>query len=295
MISRSLDGTMKYWDTSTPMNVKKEPLLSWSDLPTESVYTRCVACPDAEYAVTGTCTKDGKDEVKIFSLRTANEECSLPSPGATRFHWCPQINHIIVGNVKGGVALKYNPRSSRGGALEFLSKEEKKNVKSIIDSEVGYVPMAIPADDKEAMAEHGINLRRDGSMTELSQRQRLNRAKREKEGANPGKSTKPPEDGGPAIKMSMRTKSYLETFGVNEATRGDAQKNLLSMSEDSGIDDYLLRAYVHTQPEKMLDYSHDESEGDQLLKGKHCPKCGKRLCSCGFMTQQESDAKRQKT
>eukprot|EP00397_Hematodinium_sp_SG-2012_P028865 GEMP01030434.1.p1 GENE.GEMP01030434.1~~GEMP01030434.1.p1 ORF type:complete len:466 (+),score=125.56 GEMP01030434.1:700-2097(+) len=294
MLSRSLDGTMKLWNLAAPFDPNRPPQYAWLDLPTESTYTSCTACPDSEYAITGTCAKKGGDVVKIFSMRTGKEECvtSLKA-GATCIQWSAQINQIIVGNVKGGVAVKYNPKSSRSGAMEFLSKEERQNVKSVIDNELGYIPIAVPADDREAMRAAGVNLRRDGTLKEMTRQQR----NRERLKANQKTITPPKPDalsegavGENRTKMSLQTKSYLDTFGKDQTATEDAQKVLLSYTEDGKLDEYLFRAYTDTQPDKLLDYSQrDETEGDRLLTGRHCPKCGRKLCSCGYMKKEEED------
>merc|ERR1712060_902177 len=65
----------------------------------------------------------------------------------------------------------------------------------------------------------------------------------------------------------------------------DAQRALLAYAEKTEKDPQLFgSAYAKTQPENLLDWSVDESEGDKrmsaTLKGDFCRKCGQKVCRC---------------
>lgn len=296
MLSRSLDGTMKLWNFQD-FNAKAPPEREWKDLPTESPYTQCGVCPDQEYAVTATCDKKGQNEVKLFSMSTGEEIIASPMvAGATRLHWSAQINQIIIGDVKGGVTVKYNTKSSRDGALKFANKADVRNIKTLIDEELTFNQIVVPHDDKSALRQHGILLKRDGKLKEMSktQRKREEKAARQKTRTpnfpgtfNPDEHVEEKKE----VHMSISTKAYLEKFGKNIASTVDSQQHLLSYEDDGKIEvDYLMKAYKETQPEKILDWSdrdHGLTEGEKLLRGRHCPKCGKKLCSCGYMAKEE--------
>jgi len=298
MLSRSMDGTMKLWEMKKPMNPKAPPLRVWDNLPNDCAQTGCYICPDNEYAVTGTCDKKSESNaLKIFSITTGEEVGSSPLiAGATRVHWSSQINQIIVGTVKGGVTVKYNPKSSREGAMCFIAKEDVRNVKSIIDQEITTSQVVVPHDDRDAMKEHGIMMRRDGTLREMRKGERKRELAKNKQKTQvpprPGVFN-PDEHADNKVALKWTTKAYLDRFGKNDATAVDSQKHLLSYNDDGKLEDeYMFRAYKESQPEKLLDYSdRDMTEGDKLLQGRHCPKCGKKLCSCGFLAKE--DEKRQ--
>merc|ERR1712039_874543 len=65
----------------------------------------------------------------------------------------------------------------------------------------------------------------------------------------------------------------------------DAQKALLAYSDKVDKNPSLVdHAYAKTQPQKILDWSVEESEGDKRmsanLKGDFCRKCGQKVCRC---------------
>jgi len=294
MLSRSMDGTMKLWELKKDfMNPKAPPLRVWDNLPTDCIQTSCHVCPDNEYAVTGTCDKKSSNVLKLFSISTGDEVGSSPlTAGASRLHWSSQINQILIGDVKGGVTVKYNPKSSREGAMCFLAKEDVRNMKTIVDNEICSAKIIVPHDDRDALKEHGIMMRRDGTMREMKRgerkREQNKKFQKTKEPPRPG-AFNPDEQGDDAVVQKLTTRAYLERFGKNEATAVDSQKHLLQYNDDGKLDDeYMFRAYKESQPDKMLDYSdRDMTDGDRLLQGRHCPKCGKKLCSCGFLANEE--------
>ncbi|SPJ10745.1 WD-repeat protein, putative [Plasmodium sp. DRC-Itaito] len=49
-------------------------------------------------------------------------------------------------------------------------------------------------------------------------------------------------------------------------------------------DDYFMKAYKYTQPNKIIDYSSEEQqEYSNFLKRPKCPQCGIKNCVCGYM------------
>ncbi|SOV77319.1 WD-repeat protein, putative [Plasmodium sp. gorilla clade G3] len=49
-------------------------------------------------------------------------------------------------------------------------------------------------------------------------------------------------------------------------------------------DDYFMKAYKYTQPNKIIDYSSaEEQEYSNILKRPKCPQCGIKNCVCGYM------------
>lgn len=63
------------------------------------------------------------------------------------------------------------------------------------------------------------------------------------------------------------------------------QEVLRKYQPKPGEDCAYSRAYKNNP--KILDYTRDEDDDEdkaqQLLKGQHCPKCGRKICTCGYM------------
>ncbi|KYN97789.1 WD-repeat protein, putative, partial [Plasmodium reichenowi] len=76
----------------------------------------------------------------------------------------------------------------------------------------------------------------------------------------------------------------------------DHIKNLPNINDDNIVevlrnrelnkkgDDYFMKAYKYTQPNKIIDYSSSqEQEYSNILKRPKCPQCGIKNCVCGYM------------
>ncbi|CAE7501551.1 unnamed protein product [Symbiodinium pilosum] len=86
-------------------------------------------------------------------------------------------------------------------------------------------------------------------------------------------------------------------------TDTDSQKALLEyqdrISADTATKTMLVdTAYAKTQPQKILDYSEDLSEGDKrmmlAMKGEFCRKCGMKNCRCVDYSKYGEGTKKQR-
>ncbi len=77
--------------------------------------------------------------------------------------------------------------------------------------------------------------------------------------------------------------------GRSEVPVSSMQKYLLSFDEKLKGDEpsWVGNAYKRTQPDPVLDYSDVQGSADSLLKKakQFCPRCGLKMCTCGFMTR----------
>ncbi|CAE7480268.1 unnamed protein product [Symbiodinium natans] len=85
-------------------------------------------------------------------------------------------------------------------------------------------------------------------------------------------------------------------------TDTDSQKALLEyqdkISADTAKSTLVDGAYSRTQPQKILDYSEEQSEGDKrmmlAMKGEFCRKCGMKNCRCVDYSKYGEGAKKQR-
>merc|ERR1739838_1029868 len=68
------------------------------------------------------------------------------------------------------------------------------------------------------------------------------------------------------------------------AVEVDSQKALLKYADKAKEWGLFDKAYEKSQPQKLLDYTEEQSEGDQrmqlALSGDFCRKCGQKVCRC---------------
>merc|ERR1712151_103147 len=97
-------------------------------------------------------------------------------------------------------------------------------------------------------------------------------------------STISPEDHGGSFAAAV-----LKSGAKRLTAEKDSQKALLAYHEKTEQtaktkENFIFRAYLETQPERILDYSVEQSEGDkrmsELMAGDFCRKCGMKVCRC---------------
>ncbi|EUR71386.1 hypothetical protein C923_03114 [Plasmodium falciparum UGT5.1] len=89
---------------------------------------------------------------------------------------------------------------------------------------------------------------------------------------------------------------FITDDNNNNLNYHDDIKNISNIKDDNIVevlrnrelnkkgDDYFMKAYKYTQPNKIIDYSSsDEQEYSNILKRPKCPQCGIKNCVCGYM------------
>jgi len=88
----------------------------------------------------------------------------------------------------------------------------------------------------------------------------------------------------------MRAENDAAGARGHDIPLASTQKHLLSFDEsltgEEGL--WVGAAYKRTQPEPILDYSDIGTSADSLLKKKqYCPRCGLKMCTCGYLASLE--------
>eukprot|EP00916_Digyalum_oweni_P004321 GHVL01007661.1.p1 GENE.GHVL01007661.1~~GHVL01007661.1.p1 ORF type:complete len:572 (+),score=140.68 GHVL01007661.1:22-1716(+) len=303
--SRGLDNTLKLWD------IRKftEPTNVWSNLNNFNEKCNCCLSSDERYIITG-CTgnsinlyptkKDGggspKDitsqgggspvgvavekaadaggSIAVIDLNT-NTHChsiGVDAAGAIRVAWPSEINQIFAGCTDGRVHVLYSNKTSTKGALSFA----------------GRVPRT---KEREFFCEPAIYVADDMGDFHQTKHGSIRRKKKELRDQRTVLPPKPIDAVGPG---GDRLSQYLtQEMPRNDNPERDSLKLLREMTSDTAESDDTLvnRAYAKTQPKLILDYNAQLSEGDKLLQqSKICPRCGMRMCRCGYMKQPNPDA-----
>ncbi|KAF4675437.1 WD repeat-containing protein 70 [Perkinsus chesapeaki] len=291
MLSRSLDGTMKMWDCRKLR--ASTPVRTWENLPCTDEHTDITISPDESMALTG--TSDGR--VVAFDMHSESgeplKEYTFRTQSAVRTLWHPILQQIIVACSDGNAYFLYDRYQSIHGALLFAQHSAPKKK----ELEEQYMPQKVYNYDE--MVQRGGQFRetRSGKLRRVRDAdKRRDKNRRERMGIpDPDEQHKikpaapPPESTSePAMfanKLGIEKEKYIDE---------DPQKALLAVDTKKG-DSFVSQAYARTQPQNILDYSDVKSAGDRLLsKKRYCPKCGVKMCTCGYLTALEKEEARKK-
>jgi len=289
LVSRSLDNTMKVWDLRM-FSDQKGPVKCFDSLHHEHEKIGLCTSPDGKYLVTGTAPQRGAMgdasiliyDAKDFSLK---RNLRLEKKAAVRFLWPQELNQLVVGTSSGDVLMLYSPTLSVKGALHFVGKRTKSKPLSMVE-DIGLGPIYNMTDreDIKKFYETGT-----GNMPRI----RRIEARQAQKTIKPYQP--PTQEAGSATAQGAENlafaaavyKSGAQRLGLRSASSAepDSQKALLAYASKAEGDQSLFgRAYQTTQPQKLLDWSVDKSEGDkrmeEAMKGDFCRKCGQKICRC---------------
>lgn len=99
-------------------------------------------------------------------------------------------------------------------------------------------------------------------------------------------------------KSTSLAQHVIRQMGKNTIMDENAREQLLKYDARDDIGSFVNSAYEQSG-QNVLDYSSQDLEGDKLMnKKKICPRCGMKMCGCGYMAElalrEESEAKRQR-
>jgi len=283
LATRSMDGTMKLWDCRM-LSDAKGPVKMFEDLAAEHEKTGVCASHDGKYIVTGTSFRKASKIVatlRVYETQNFGLVRSLDFGlrSIQPIAWNRDINQIVVGTSAGEAVMLYSPFSSTKGALHFIGKKAKVKSDLAIEGTGGSVGPIFNMTDKDDIQKFYTT--GHGNMTKI----RRFEARHTQKTMTPARpSTISTEDHGGSFAAAV-LKSGAKRLTVEK----DSQKALLAYAEKAdaaskGRDNFIDRAYHASQPEKILDYTVDESEGDKRmrvsLKGDFCRKCGQKVCRC---------------
>ena len=217
----------------------------------------------------------GCENGKIIGVRVPDSslvppilfEVCIPTPSVTATLYHPILNQIIAATSDGHVYFFYDRSQSKGGALLF----EKGGHQSIKQS--NKVPTGPVYSVEELLASGDFRESKKGNIRQVED---PHWEKRQAE----IRSLKGRED-----HMPLRTR-YQEQDIQEALTRG----------VDNRSDQLFTNAYTDTQPKTLLDYTNESTPADELLRKRPvCPKCGLKICTCGYLRDlEEREAKRRR-
>jgi len=302
MVTRGMDDQMKVWDLRM-LSDKKGPLKVFSDLPCGHEKAGICVSPDGRYIAAGTpfekTAASGNAVVRVFDATSYKQVRTLDfgKRSGLRFAWPQELNQLVVGTTTGEVSMLYNPSTSRKGALHFVGRKAKVKASHELE-DASQAPIFNMTDPEEIKKFYSTG---HGNMQKI----RRQEARQAQKTLTP---IKPPSKDGAAgtsdgmAFAAMVLKAGAKQLHLNNASgqEKDSQKALLAYQEKAEKDPILIgRAYKDSQPQQLLDWSVDESEGDKRMalnmKGDFCRKCGQKVCRCVDYSVWGRDPKKPRT
>ncbi|EER08278.1 conserved hypothetical protein [Perkinsus marinus ATCC 50983] len=291
MLSRSLDGTMKMWDCRKLRAAT--PVRTWDNLPCTDEHTDITISPDESMALTGT----GDGRVVVYDLQSEAVEplksYTFRTQSAVRTFWHPVLQQIVVACSDGNAYFLYDRYQSVNGALLFAQHSVPKKK----DIEEQYMPQKVYNYDE--MVQRGGQFRetRSGKLRRTRDAdKRRDKQRRERMGIPDPDEQHKIKPAAPPPESTAEETIFSNKLGIEKEKYidEDPQKTLLAVETKKG-DSFVNQAYARTQPQNILDYSDVKSAGDRLLsKKRYCPKCGVKMCTCGYLTALEKEEARKK-
>merc|ERR1719373_108653 len=179
--------------------------------------------------------------------------------------------------------MLYSPFSSKKGALHFVGRRAKAKVSTEMGTAgPGPIFNMTDADDIKKFYSTG-----HGNMQKI-RRAEARQAQKTLTPIRPPameSAAAQPSDGMAFAALVLKHGAKQLNLQNTSGQEPDAQKALLAHADKTDKNPSLVdHAYAKTQPEKVLDWSVDESEGDKrmsfTMKGDFCRKCGQKVCRC---------------
>eukprot|EP00825_Cyclidium_porcatum_P002996 TRINITY_DN11391_c0_g4_i1.p1 TRINITY_DN11391_c0_g4~~TRINITY_DN11391_c0_g4_i1.p1 ORF type:complete len:504 (+),score=53.36 TRINITY_DN11391_c0_g4_i1:736-2247(+) len=272
-LSRSIDGSMKVWDTR---NFKKA-LFAWYNLDTRFPGSKVDISPDQKVIVTG--TSDGlSQETKLAQLHFFDAESfkevskiTIGEDTITDIRWNSELNQIFTG-CGSVVKVFYDPYiSEKKGALQFVNKQPRQKRPEDIEYEKPIItPHSLPLFKEKSYykqkKEMRKKIREEEQKLEEEQQEVFGKGKQGKVG---GAQTLP--------------QFFMKELQSAPDITQDPQEALLKLNniaQEKGK--FVSNAYKLTQPISVLDPNAQDVEHLQLLDSiqDKCPKCGLKVCTC---------------
>eukprot|EP00745_Piridium_sociabile_P028270 TRINITY_DN45464_c0_g1_i1.p1 TRINITY_DN45464_c0_g1~~TRINITY_DN45464_c0_g1_i1.p1 ORF type:complete len:376 (+),score=30.73 TRINITY_DN45464_c0_g1_i1:711-1838(+) len=289
MFSRSSDGSMKAWD----IRKFKEAIHVWGDIPLPFLgggSSSIGLSPNDRLVFTGvanasTPSSSSNNSLNFYSTDSFEVKHTLtfPSLSLGPVAWPQELDQLVVGCADGSILMLYDPGISRKGALLFISRMPAQPRNDPIGHKE---PIFVPED----FASQNFKELRDGGLRKVNPRS--------SQGIVTQQKTIPPIR--PSVGFRGMEVTTRETFA--EQAKGDNRSRPTILDEDpvevlrsydalvKADPRYVDRAYKHTQPSPILDWSMEATEGEQRLDEiSICPKCGLKMCCCGFMASQNEE------
>lgn len=281
MISRGMDGSMKLWD----IRKFKSPVHIWENLPNDVVGLGLCLNPDETMVVTGTSSVSTHATVEVFNCVTFESVSSIPLTasastvikrekgfGVAKVLWPEELNQLILGCTDGTIRMFYDPIYSKKGALLFAHRPGLSRRAAFEGFQAPVFTMDnLPAGYKET---------RFGKLRKVRPREKDDLPER-----HFNRSRLAPA--APASFLSGKTAGTVSTVApLPLTTKEDPVESIRAYAAKAEAEPiFVTQAYSKAQPKPILDYSMETGDDEQLVSsGNRCPRCGLKLCQCGYMT-----------
>ena len=247
LVSRGMDDTIKFWD----MRKLTDPVRTWTGIETVRPLSNMAFSPRSEWLIAGTAT----GEIACIDMESGDVagRKKLMTRQVVRVAWHPLLNQIFSSCVDGNWFIEYDDQESTGGALSFVHKTAP-----IRKEAASTQPSLTEVFSYEELIESGkYRENRQGEIKEVFER--------------PGRR-----------QQDTIVQNIIPSHRPEKQV--DIQQQLLSYgSEGTGL---ISGAYRDTQPEAVLDFSEsaaNQSADTLLRKKQYCPRCGLKICTCGYL------------
>jgi WD40 repeat protein len=146
LISRSMDDTLKLWDTRNP----SKAIAIQSNLDIFHEESNCIYSPNEKFVLTGVAAKEkNPGYICVFNSVSLEEEgkVELPSSGVSLL-WPSKMEQLFCGLADGSVKAHYDPQTSNGGVTLPILSASKKLAIDDYDKFVGSVDIQGEMEDE---------------------------------------------------------------------------------------------------------------------------------------------------
>jgi len=293
LYTRGFDDCLKQWDLRK-FSTSCKAVRTWGELPNVCDRTGIAVSPDGSYvcAARSAMSKDGNGGVSVFNALDGERvrDIDLGKGHVMKLDWHKELNQLMASTTTGNVHVLYNPQKSTKGALLFMARHKSRKSTEKVEIASGPIFSISDGKDWKQIKKYG-----DGDLYKMRKKEKRENQK------NPLPKRPGTGDGeyNPQAKSTSLAQQIIKKMGKNTMMQENARDELLKYNDRDDIGSFVNSAYSHTQPKNLLDHSSQEMEGDKLMATKKiCPRCGMKMCGCGYMATQEaleaSETKRQR-
>eukprot|EP00917_Polyrhabdina_sp_WS-2016_P000856 GHVP01001803.1.p1 GENE.GHVP01001803.1~~GHVP01001803.1.p1 ORF type:complete len:675 (+),score=139.12 GHVP01001803.1:99-2027(+) len=275
-VSRGLDHSIRIWDVR---NFKK-PLVEISGIATNFEESTVAISPEggvlaATVQSYGMNRDQNRSELRLYDYQSGNLLGKHQESGDEEFLnllWPQDLDQIIVGTKQGHLDFVFDEEMSTGGVVQFYQKTNTKKEPQFAAQMQSFSIYELP----EGYVESAEGVIRKMSLREKNQ----NREKRPQRPSG--------REGG--MKASAYLLKQMMTSGPFGNIKDQDSSEVLRSYEDKTKNDpvFVSKAYTETQPKQIFNFDPINEEQEALDAATKCPRCGVKLCHCGYLQMQQS-------
>ncbi|KAI4837976.1 WD repeat-containing protein 70 [Plasmodium brasilianum] len=205
-------------------------------------------------------------------------------------HYDEYIKHLFLGTTDGKCFIYYD-HNSKNGVLEYINKGAKRKEQEVKEKNNSFYmntehiynldnlpkEIEITHSGKVLIKKHNKKNKLNPTINALN-----SNAYERKRQVNPYSKF--------IVDVKQNSGERMDEIQKGELAREhtDEEENIVDLLRKRELnkqgDDYFMKAYKYTQPNKIIDYSSgEEQEYSKILKKPKCPQCGVKNCVCGYM------------